>query len=111
MEQNVKKTGQTPRTRGAAGISQDLIDSKRLLYFFHVARMRSFSAAEAILGVAQPALSRQIQQLESELGVQLLVRNGRGVSLTQYGTILQEQAGTILGDISRRGHKIEPAGR
>src|SRR5882724_4698102 len=111
MEQNVKKTGQTPRTRGAAGISQDLIDSKRLLYFFHVARMRSFSAAEAILGVAQPALSRQIQQLESELGIQLLVRTGRGVSLTQYGTILQEQAVTILGDMSNALEQLQLARR
>jgi LysR family nitrogen assimilation transcriptional regulator len=112
MERNVKKTGQSPsRTRGQGVISQDLIDSKRLLYFFHVARMRSFSAAEAILGVAQPALSRQIQQLESELGVQLLVRNGRGVSLTQYGTILQEQAVTILGDMSNAVEQLELARR
>jgi LysR family nitrogen assimilation transcriptional regulator len=103
----VKKTSQPPR----GAISRDLIDSKRLLYFFHVARMRSFSDAEAILGVAQPALSRQIKQLESELGVQLLIRNGHGVSLTQYGTILQEQAVTILGDMSTAVELLQLARR
>jgi DNA-binding transcriptional LysR family regulator len=89
----------------------EIIDSKRLMYFFHVARMRSFSAAEAILGVAQPALSRQIQQLEADLGVKLLIRNGRGVTLTDYGTILQQQAQVILGDMSGALAEIQAARR
>jgi LysR family nitrogen assimilation transcriptional regulator len=73
--------------------------------------MGSFSAAEAILGIAQPALSRQIQQLETDLGVQLLERNGRGVSLTQYGQILQKQALTILGEMSNALEQLELARR
>lgn len=73
--------------------------------------MGSFSAAEAILGIAQPALSRQIQQLESELGVHLLERNGRGVSLTPFGTILQQQALSILGEMSNAVEELQRARR
>lgn len=107
----MRKAAQPARARTTASATQDIIDSRRLLYFFHVARMRSFSAAEAVLNVAQPALSRQIQQLESELGVQLLVRDGRGVSLTQYGTVLQEQAQAILGEMSSALEKLQRARR
>jgi LysR family nitrogen assimilation transcriptional regulator len=73
--------------------------------------MGSFSAAEAILGIAQPALSRQIQQLEEDIGVQLLERNGRGVSLTHYGEILQKQALTILGEMSNAVQQLQLARR
>jgi DNA-binding transcriptional LysR family regulator len=90
---------------------RNVIDSRRLLYFHHVARMGSFSAAEAILGIAQPALSRQIQQLETDLGAKLLERNGRGVSLTQYGLILQKQALAILGEMSNALEQLETARR
>jgi LysR family nitrogen assimilation transcriptional regulator len=101
-----KKTGTGRRRRTVSGLP-DVLDSRRLLYFYHVARMRSFSAAEAILGIAQPALSRQIQHLEKEIGVQLLVRNGRGVSLTEYGEILQQDAGEILSGISSVVEKLQ----
>ena len=73
--------------------------------------MGSFSAAEAILGIAQPALSRQIQQLATDLGAKLLERNGRGVSLTQYGLILQKQALAILGEMSNALEQLETARR
>jgi DNA-binding transcriptional LysR family regulator len=73
--------------------------------------MGSFSAAEAILGIAQPALSRQIQQLETDLGTKLLERNGRGVSLTQYGLILKKQALVILGEMSNAFEQLETARR
>jgi len=94
-----RRTGVGRRKKNLSNVPE-VIDSRRLLYFHHVARMRNFSAAEAILGIAQPALSRQIQHLEKELGVQLLVRNGRGVSLTQYGEILQQHAAEILGGMA-----------
>ena len=80
---------------------QGVIDSRRLLYFFHVARTGSFTVAETVLNVAQSAISRQIQLLESELNVQLLSRNGRGVSLTPAGEILFGQSGQTNGSLAR----------
>jgi LysR family nitrogen assimilation transcriptional regulator len=107
----VKKSSKEPRARPTIPGGQAIIDSRRLLYFYHVARMGSFSAAEAILGIAQPALSRHIQQLEADLGVNLLERNGRGVSLTPFGTILHQQALAILGEMSNAVEKLQRARR
>lgn len=75
---------------------RSIIDSRRLLYFYHVAKTGRFIAAEAALGVAQSAMSRQIQQLEAELGVQLLERTGHGAKLTEFGEILYRDAEDIL---------------
>ena len=101
----------TARSRVASIASRDLIDSRRLFYFFHVARLGSFSAAETFLDVAQSAMSRQIQQLESEIGVQLLERTGRGVALTEFGDILYEQADIILGQMATALSQINTARR
>jgi LysR family nitrogen assimilation transcriptional regulator len=54
-------------------------------YFVSVAELGSVSRASAILGISQPALSRQLSQLESQLGFALLVRHFRGVRLTTSG--------------------------
>lgn len=99
------------------GPAQGVIDSRRLLYFYHVARTGSFTVAETVLNVAQSALSRQIQLLEGELDVQLLQRTGRGVSsLTPAGEILFEQAQCILNDMAvtmeqLRASRRSPAGQ
>lgn len=91
----------TPSKGNVADITaRHLIDSKRLLYFFQVARLGSLTQAEAVLSVAQSAISRQIQQLESEIGQQLLQRNGRGVTLTEAGTLLYKQAEVILQEMT-----------
>jgi LysR family nitrogen assimilation transcriptional regulator len=58
---------------------------KQLEYFVHVAELGSFSKAAVMLDIAQPALSRQVRALESELRQQLFLRNGRGVALTEAG--------------------------
>jgi LysR family nitrogen assimilation transcriptional regulator len=58
--------------------------------------MSSISKAAAALHVAQPALSRQIRQLEDELGVQLLYRDGRGVAPTETGAKFADKIGTML---------------
>jgi len=108
-----KSRAAKPKARSelASIATRNVIDSRRLFYFFHVARMRTFSAAEAVLDVAQPAISRQIQQLEAELGVQLLERTGRGVSLTQAGGILYRQAAVILDQMSETLEEIERSRR
>ena len=53
---------------------------KQLEYFVQVAELGSFSKAAVVLDIAQPALSRHVRSLETELHQQLFLRNGRGVA-------------------------------
>jgi LysR family nitrogen assimilation transcriptional regulator len=64
------------------------MDIPRLRAFLLACRLGSVSRAAAQLRIAQPALSRQIRKLEDELGVALLVREGRGVRATEAGEAL-----------------------
>lgn len=73
----------------------------QLRYFVRVAEMGSFSKAAIELGVAQPALSRQVRLLETDLRVTLLQRTGRGVLLTESGKRLFEHAVGILQLVAR----------
>lgn len=69
---------------------------KHLESFVRVAELGSFSKAARVLDVAQPALSRQVRQLETDLRETLLLRNGRGVSLTAAGKRLFDHGVQIL---------------
>ena len=69
---------------------------KQLEYFVHVAELGSFSKAALVLDIAQPALSRQVRALEIDLRETLLLRNGRGVVLTDAGQRLYEHSVNIL---------------
>ncbi|HSW04550.1 LysR family transcriptional regulator [Aquabacterium sp.] len=69
---------------------------KQLEYFVHVAELGSFSKAALVLDIAQPALSRQVRALEIDLRETLLLRNGRGVVLTDAGQRLFEHGINIL---------------
>jgi len=73
----------------------------QLRYFVRVAEMGSFSKAAIELDVAQPALSRQVRLLETDLRVTLLQRTGRGVLLTDAGKRLFEHAVGILQLVAR----------
>lgn len=75
------------------------MEVRQLAYFKAVVRTGSFSRASAEIGVAQPALSRQIRKLEDELGVRLLYRDGRGVSLTEAGRKCLKRAVALLEQI------------
>ena len=83
------------------------MDLKQLEYFRHVAELGSFTRAASFLSVVQPALSRQVRQLEVELGQSLFERNGRGVVLTDAGTRLLEHARGILNQIGRARQDLE----
>ncbi|MEH3085663.1 MAG: LysR substrate-binding domain-containing protein [Xylophilus ampelinus] len=72
------------------------MDLGRLGYFVGVAEAGSFSRAAAALALSQPALSRQVQLLEEELGQRLLVRTGRGVDPTESGLALLAHARGIF---------------
>jgi LysR family nitrogen assimilation transcriptional regulator len=69
---------------------------KQLEYFVHVAELGSFSKAALVLQIAQPALSRQVRALEIDLRETLLLRNGRGVVLTEAGRRLFDHSVGIL---------------
>jgi DNA-binding transcriptional LysR family regulator len=84
-----------------------LLDSRRLFYFQQVARLKSFTAAEAALDITQSTLSRQIQLLEVDVGDTLLLRTGRGVELTSAGTVLLEQTDQILLDMAKVREAIQ----
>ncbi|WUJ08194.1 LysR family transcriptional regulator [Actinoplanes sp. NBC_00393] len=74
----------------------DALETRELRYFVTVAEELHFSRAAERLGIAQPPLSRAIQQLERRLGVTLLERNRRGVALTDAGQVLLGEARVIL---------------
>lgn len=69
---------------------------KQLSQFLAVCNLGSMSAAAQKLNIAQPALSKQIGQLEHELGVSLFDRHSRGVSLTRAGERLREEAAELI---------------
>ncbi|WP_329128509.1 LysR family transcriptional regulator [Streptomyces sp. NBC_01476] len=74
----------------------DTLETRELRYFTAVAEELHFGRAAERLGMAQPPLSRAIQQLERRLGVTLLERNRRGVSLTGAGEVLLHEGRAAL---------------
>ena len=72
------------------------MDLRQLRYFVAVAATRNFTRAAEQMHIAQPPLSRQIQLLEEELGVQLIQRNSRPVRLTEAGRQFHEQSLQVL---------------
>jgi molybdenum-dependent DNA-binding transcriptional regulator ModE len=73
-----------------------ILKQSHLAYFVKVAETGQITHAARILHVAQPALSQAIAQLEAQLGVKLLERHPRGVSLTPAGEIFLEKARIAL---------------
>ena len=67
-----------------------------LKYFLTVAQEENITRAASLLHISQPALSRQLMQLEEELGVKLFERGKRKTSLTDAGNLLRRRAEEII---------------
>ena len=82
------------------------MDLKQIEYFVRVAELGGFTRAAAALGVAQPALSRQVRLLEVELRQSLLARDGRGAVPTEAGRLLLAHGRGILHQVERAREEL-----
>lgn len=73
----------------------------QLRYFVTVANMRNFTRAADALGIAQPPLSRQIKQLEDQVGFLLIDRDARPIALTEAGRLFYERAVNVLSSVEQ----------
>ncbi|MWB77514.1 LysR family transcriptional regulator [Pseudooceanicola sp. 216_PA32_1] len=76
------------------------MDLRQLRYFRAIADEGSISAASQVLGIAQPALSLHVRNMEEHLGTKLLIRQARGVALTEAGAFLLHRARVFLDEIA-----------
>ena len=74
----------------------DLVEFRLLKYFFTIAEEGTISQAPEVLHITQPTLSRQLKELEDELGTALFIRDNRTMLLTEAGRFLKSRAEEIL---------------
>jgi DNA-binding transcriptional LysR family regulator len=77
-----------------------------LQYFLAVTREQSISGAAEFLHLSQPTLSRQLKDMEDELGKQLLIRGKRKITLTEEGMILRKRAEEIMELVRKTENEI-----
>lgn len=77
-----------------------------LQYFLAVTKAQSISGAARLLHLSQPTLSRQLQELEQELGKKLFIRSNRNITLTEEGVILRKRAEEIIELVQKTQNEI-----
>ncbi len=87
------------------------MELRHLRYFVAVAESLNFTKAAARLRLAQPALSRQVADLEDELGVDLLSRTSRGVQLTEEGKLFLAETRVVLTHVDATVAKVRALAR
>ncbi len=88
----------------------DDLETRELRYFLTVAEELHFGRAAVRLGMSQPPLSRAVRQLEQRIGVDLFVRDPRGVRLTTAGAVLVGEARSALAAVAAAGRRTRRAG-
>lgn len=83
------------------------MEFRQIKYFIEVAKREHMTEAADVLHVAQSAISRQISNLESELGIQLFLREGRNLRLTPIGRIFMEHAEMAMKEMDKAIQEIE----
>ncbi|MDY3199135.1 MAG: LysR family transcriptional regulator, partial [Pseudomonadaceae bacterium] len=87
------------------------MEFRHLRYFIAVAEEGHIGRAATRLHISQPPLTRQIQQLEEELDVQLFIRTPRGMELTPAGELLLEEARNIRSVVEQAAERTQRAGQ
>ena len=87
------------------------MDLRHLRYFIAVAEEENIGRAANRLHISQPPLTRQIQQLEDELGVRLFRRTPKGMELTQAGELVLEEARNIRAVVEQATERTQRAGQ
>ena len=82
------------------------MDIRVLRYFLAVAREENITRAAESLHITQPSLSKQLMDLEQELGKKLLVRGKRKVTLTENGVLLRKRADEIVALLEKTEQEI-----
>ena len=77
-----------------------------LNYFLTVAREENITRAAALLHITQPTLSRQLMQLEEELGVKLFHRSNHSIALTEQGMLLKRRAQELVSLAEKTKHEL-----
>src|SRR5215475_14393517 len=111
-----KEKGPRDRRRPAQGRRMAIDRMKDISVFVHVAEAKSFTAAAERIGLSRSAVGKSVLRLEDRLGVRLLQRTTRSVSLTGEGAVFLERCVRILADLdeaemSMLGHSQAPRGR
>ncbi|UHA72605.1 LysR family transcriptional regulator [Paenibacillus sp. 481] len=83
------------------------MELRQLHYFVKVAQKEHVTQAAEELHVAQSAVSRQIHQLEEELGVKLFIQKGRNLQLTPVGQLFCQRAEAILKELDRAVNEVQ----
>ena len=78
-----------------------------LRYFLAVVREENITKAAEVLHVTQPTLSRQLAQLEEEIGVKLFDRGARKITLTNAGVLLRRRAEEILRLVDKTQEELD----
>lgn len=87
------------------------MDLRHLRYFIAVAEEGNVGRAASRLHISQPPLTRQVQQLEAELGVTLFIRTPRGMEMTEAGAHFLEEARNICSVLEQATERTQRAGQ